>query len=64
MEVQAVKMCPVNNANKFYFKTKLKVHNFTIYNISNHECANYWWNETEGHLSASLFATKIIDHLN
>lgn len=63
MDVEAVKMCPVNNANKFYFKTRLKVHNFTIYNISNHECSNYWWNETEGDLSSSVFATIIIDHL-
>nr|CAI5865996.1 unnamed protein product [Callosobruchus analis] len=36
MDVQAVKMSPVNNANKFYFKTRLKVHNLTIYDMSTH----------------------------
>ncbi|VEN42000.1 unnamed protein product [Callosobruchus maculatus] len=64
MDVQAVKLCPVNNANKFYFKTRLKVHNFTIYNLKTHHCTNYWWNETEGDLSSSVFTTMIIDHLN
>lgn len=64
MDVQAVKMCPVNNANKFYFKTRLKVHNFTIYNLKNHECCNYWWSEIEGSLCSSVFATIIIDHLH
>nr|CAI5850826.1 unnamed protein product [Callosobruchus analis] len=36
MDVQAVKMSPVNNANKFYFKARLKVHNLTIYDMSTH----------------------------
>lgn len=63
MDVQAVKMCPVNNANKFYFKTRLKVHYFTIYNLKNHECCNYWWSEAEGRLCSSVFATIIIKHL-
>nr|CAI5849637.1 unnamed protein product [Callosobruchus analis] len=60
MDVQAVKMSPVNNANKFYFKTRLKVHNLTIYDMSTHQCCNYWWNETEGDLS---FTTLILNHL-
>lgn len=64
MDVQAVKMCPVNNANKFYFKTRLKVHNFTIYSLKNHECCNYWWSEIEGNLCSSVFATIVIDHLH
>nr|CAI5833692.1 unnamed protein product [Callosobruchus analis] len=54
MDVQAVKMSPVNNANKFYFKTRLKVHNLTIYDMSTHQCCNYWWNKTEGDLSSSV----------
>nr|CAH7757935.1 unnamed protein product [Callosobruchus chinensis] len=63
MDVQAVKMSPVNNANKFYFKTRLKVHNLTIYDMSTHQCCNYWWNETEGDLSSSVFTTLILNHL-
>lgn len=63
MDMQAVKMCPVNNANMFYFKTRLKVHNFTIYNLKTHECCNYWWSEIEGDLCSSVFASIIINHL-
>lgn len=63
MDVQAVKLCPVNNANKFYFKTKLKMHNFTIYNLASHQCTNYWWNESEADLVASVFTSIIIHHL-
>lgn len=63
MDVQAVKLCPLNNANKFYFKTKLKMHNFTIYNLSSHQCTNYWWNESEADLVSSVFTTIIISHL-
>lgn len=63
MDVQAVKLCPVNNANKFYFKTKLKVHNFTIFNLATHQATNYWWNETEADLVASVFTSIIFHHL-
>nr|CAH7736180.1 unnamed protein product [Callosobruchus chinensis] len=63
MDVQAVKLCPVNDANKFYFKTRLKVHNFTIYNLGTHQCTNYWWNESEGDLVASVFTSIIIHHI-
>lgn len=63
MDVQAVKLCPVNNANKFYFKTRLKVHNFTIFNLATRQCTNYWWNESEADLTASVFTSIIISHL-
>ncbi|CAH1099730.1 unnamed protein product [Psylliodes chrysocephalus] len=63
MDVQAVKLCPVNNENKFYFKTRLKLHNFTIYNLASHQCTNYWWNESEADLVSSVFTTIIINHL-
>ncbi|CAH1106773.1 unnamed protein product [Psylliodes chrysocephalus] len=63
MDVQTVKLCPVNNANKFYFKTRLKLHNFTIYNLASHQCTNYWWNESEADLVSSVFTTIIISHL-
>lgn len=63
MDVQAVKLCPNLNASAIYYKQRLQVHNFTIYNLSTHQCTNYWWNETNGDLSASTFASIIIHHL-
>lgn len=63
MDMQAVKICPMINASAIYYKTKLSVHNFTIYDMDSHVCKNYWFNETEGDLSASTFANFVIDFI-
>lgn len=63
MDVQAVKLCPDINASAIYFKQRLQVHNFTIFNLATHQCSNYWWNETDGDLSASSFVSCIIHYL-
>lgn len=61
--MQAVKLIPQLKANASYYKMKLQIHNFTIYNIITHESDNYVWDETEGNLVASTFATCIIKYL-
>lgn len=63
MDAQAVKLCPNINASAVYFKQRLQVHNFTVYNLASHQCTNYWWNETNGDLSASTFISIILHHL-
>lgn len=63
MDVQAVKLCPVLQASALYYKSRLQVHNFTIYNIATHDSTNYLWNETEADLCSSVFITIIIKHL-
>lgn len=63
MDVQAVKLCPNIKASAIFYKQRLQVHNFTIFNVVTHQCTNYWWNETEGDLSASSFISCIIHHL-
>lgn len=63
MDLQAVKICPVVNASKIYYKTKLAVHNFTIYDMNTHVCRNYWFNETEADLSAPTFTNFILDFI-
>lgn len=63
MNAQAVKLCPDINASAIYYKQRLQVHNFTIYNLATHQCTNYWWNESDGDLSASTFISCIIHHL-
>ncbi|KAG4072249.1 hypothetical protein HA402_004181 [Bradysia odoriphaga] len=40
-DTQAVKLSPDLNASAVYFKTRLQVHNYTIYNLSTHQCTNY-----------------------
>ena len=55
MDVQAVKLCPVLQASALYYKSRLQVHNFTIYNTATHDSTNYLWNETEADLVSSRF---------
>lgn len=63
MDKQAVKLTPAMDAAAVYFKTRLQVNNFTVYNLASHHCSNYWWDETEGDLSASSFASCVIHHI-
>ena len=43
-------------ASSLYYKTKLQVHNFTLFNLNTKEGYCYLWNETEGDLSSEIFA--------
>lgn len=63
MDAQAVKLLPQLNANSAYYKMKLQIHNFTIYNLITHDSDNYVWDESDGKLVASVFTTCIIKHL-
>lgn len=62
-DVQAVKMAPSLLASALYFKTKLCVHNFTTNNLANHDVRCYWFDESNGGLEASVFASCIVDNI-
>ncbi|KAG8317448.1 hypothetical protein J6590_108362 [Homalodisca vitripennis] len=62
-DVEAVKLAPCLNASSMYFKTKLAVHNFTMYNLGNKDVKCYWFDETASSLEASTYASCIIDNL-
>jgi len=64
MDVQAVKLAPFIRASSMYYKTKLCVHNFTVYNQTTADVWYYLWDETSGGLEASIFATLVIDYLD
>lgn len=34
MDLQAVLLCPKSNVSSLYYKTKLIIHNFTIYDLN------------------------------
>lgn len=55
---------PFFNASALYYKTKLCVHNYTIFNLGSHNATCYWWNESQGELVASVFGSCLIDYLN
>lgn len=63
-DVEAVKLCPVCKASALFFKLKLKVHNFSIYDLCTKDCVNNWWHEGEGGMDASIFTTCAMDFLN
>lgn len=63
-DLQSVKVCPSLNASALYYKTKLLCHNFTIYDINTGKASCYWFDETQGDLSANTYATCVIDYLS
>lgn len=53
-------LCEICNGHKLghiYYKTKLCVHNWCIYNLNTHDGYCFIWNETEGGLNSDEFAT-------
>ena len=56
MDMQAILLCPRTKASSLYYKTKLQVHNFTLFNLNTKERYCYLLNETEGDLSSEVFA--------
>lgn len=63
MDVEAVQLVPKLLASCLYFSLKLQIHNFTIYDIISHKSVNYVWDESEGELEASIFASIIVLHI-
>lgn len=61
MDMQAVLLSPSLNASALYYRTKLKIHNFSIYNLKDKEGYCYLWDESEGGLNADEFSS-IIGH--
>jgi hypothetical protein len=63
MDLEAVLVCPVTKASAAYYKSKLIVHNFTVYDCRTHQGFCYLWDESEADLQASVFATLIVKFL-
>lgn len=62
-DLQAVKLCLHLTASALYFKTKLMVHNFTVYNLGNDQVMCYWFDETACDLKASTYASFYTHYL-
>lgn len=56
-DLQAVLMAPRSNVSSNYYKTKLCVHNWCIYDLKTGEGYCFLWNEAEGGLTSEEFAT-------
>ena len=64
VDVQAVRSIPKLEACYLYFKTRLNLHNYTIYNNATEEVVCYIWLETSASLTASVFASCLLDYLD
>lgn len=64
VDVQAVKLAPMLKASAIYYKTKLCVHNYTVYNLFNGDVVCYLWDESQGGLDANIFASLLTDYLS
>lgn len=62
-DVEAVKVAPFLKARALYYKTKLVVHNFTMYSLGTKEVKCFWFDETAATLEASVFASCVVHKL-
>lgn len=63
VDLQAVQTIPSIKAGAQYFKLKLCVHQFTIYNEKDASVVCYVWHEAEGRLDANIFTSCLIHFL-
>lgn len=63
VDLQSVNLCPKTMASSLYYCMKLKVYNLTIFDLGRGQCFTYWWNECDGELEASVFASIVIKHI-
>lgn len=64
MDLQSVLLCPQSNVSALYYKTKLILHNFTIFNLHTKDGYCFLWHEGEGELKANCFASIICNFLS
>lgn len=57
MDLQSLLLCPKSEASALYYRSKLSVHNFTIYDVKSNNGFCFLWNESEGGLTANEFAS-------
>lgn len=63
MNMQAVLICPDLKASALYYRTKLKVHNFTLFNLNTLDGYCYLWDESEGGLNPDEFASILYNFI-
>ena len=63
VDMQAVLLCPSLQASSLYYKKKLCVHNYTIYDLATKDVTCYVWHEGEGGVSSNEFCSCLTDYL-
>nr|CAH7723246.1 unnamed protein product [Callosobruchus chinensis] len=57
---ESVLLSPKLTVSSMYYKQKLIVHNFTIFNLKTGKGYCFLWNETEGSVTSNEFATLVV----
>ena len=63
VDLQQLLMCPKSFSSAVYYRRKLSVHNFTMFDLTSKEGYCYVWHEGEGGLDSDEFASLIVSHL-
>lgn len=63
IDLQSLLLCPKSNASALYYRRKLAVHNFCIFNLRSKEGYCFLWNESEGKLTSNEFSSILFDFL-
>ncbi|CAH1105519.1 unnamed protein product [Psylliodes chrysocephalus] len=63
MDMQAVFLEPKSNVSALYYKIKLAVIDFTFYDLKTEDESCFVCNESEGGLTASVYASNIMNFL-
>ncbi|CAI6353482.1 unnamed protein product [Macrosiphum euphorbiae] len=63
-DLMAVECIPNIRASSAYYKLKLTAHNFTVCNLATHDAMAYWFDESDCSMSASIFASCLVDYLS
>lgn len=62
-DLQAVTPLPNGNVSTFYYKSKLNVFNFTLFNIPEKKGSCYIWHEGEAKRGANEISTCVFDYI-
>lgn len=63
MDMEKILLSPHVLVGQLYYKKKLKMYNFTIFNLKNKIAKNYMWHEAHGTKGASEVATCVYNFL-
>ena len=62
-DLQAVMQLPKGDVSVFYYKSKLNVLNFTIYDIKTNSCQCFVWDESNGHRGVNELGTCVLHYI-
>lgn len=62
-DLQAVMQLPKGDVSLFYYKSKLNVFNFTMYDLKSNACDCFVWDEGNGHRGVNELGTCVLHYL-